>query len=127
MSAPARLEHVNLTVSDADAFAAGLCDLFGWHERWRGTIDGGRALHVGSDASYIALFQFDAPLQAAPPRYSRTGQMNHMAVTVDDLEAVEAKAKAAGYPVSHPEPYEPGTRLYLIYRDEVEIEVVRYD
>lgn len=53
----ARPEHVNLTVRDADAFAAALCDLFGWRVRWAGPVlDGaGRSVHVGGAHDYLAL------------------------------------------------------------------------
>ena len=32
----AHLEHTNFTVSDTDATAEWMCDLFGWHIRWAG-------------------------------------------------------------------------------------------
>lgn len=120
------LEHVNLTVTDADAFAGLLGRLFGWHERWRGPIEGGRAVHVGTRTSYIALFQFDAPLERAPAQYSRTGAMNHMAFTVDDLDAMEARVRAEGLPVSRPAAYEPGRRFYTFLPDDIEVEIVSY-
>src|SRR3546814_6103388 len=51
------IEHVNLTVSDPDRTAGILSAIFGWHERWRGPArDGGRTIHLGSDAAYVALY-----------------------------------------------------------------------
>ena len=38
---PNELEHVNMTVSDAEATAKMLQQLFDWHIRWQGpTMDG---------------------------------------------------------------------------------------
>ena len=53
----ARLEHVNLTVSDPEATAVRLCRLFGWQSRWQGSAKhAGRTIHVGSTDQYIALY-----------------------------------------------------------------------
>ena len=50
-----RIEHVNVTVSDPERAARLMESLFGWHVRWQGPArDGGRTIHVGSDAYYIA-------------------------------------------------------------------------
>ena len=52
----ARLEHVNVTVGDADRSAALLERLFGWRVRWSGpAMAGGRSVHVGPDDQYLAL------------------------------------------------------------------------
>lgn len=48
----AYLEHVNFTVSDPQATAAMLVDLFGWHIRWQGDAKGnGYTIHVGTSHS----------------------------------------------------------------------------
>ena len=53
----ARLEHVNVTVSDPDRSAALLQRLFGWRVRWSGpALGGGRTVHVGTDDQYLALY-----------------------------------------------------------------------
>ena len=55
---PVTLEHANITVSDADATAAWMQNLFGWHIRWEGAAkDGGRSVHIGSADQYLALYQ----------------------------------------------------------------------
>jgi len=125
----ARLEHVNVTVADADATAAMLCDLFGWHVRWSGAaIHGGRSLHVGGEDDYLAVYSGpgDAPAAAGPSSYVTKGGLNHIGVVVDDLDAVEARVRARGYtPFSHAD-YEPGRRFYFHEENGIEIEVVSY-
>jgi catechol 2,3-dioxygenase-like lactoylglutathione lyase family enzyme len=52
----ARIEHVNLTVSDPERSARMLQAIFGWEARWRGpSRQGGWTIHVGSAYDYIAL------------------------------------------------------------------------
>lgn len=124
------LEHVNLTVRDPKASAAILMDLFGWHIRWEGAVMEGRgySVHVGSQTSYVALYS--GPGAQVVPKgdasYVTRGGLNHLGVVVDDLDAVEARVKAAGFvPTSHAD-YEPGRRFYFHDGDGVEIEVVSY-
>ena len=52
-----RLEHVNLTVSDIDRSVAFYSDLLDFHVRWKGEIPSGRAVHVGNEDTYLALFE----------------------------------------------------------------------
>jgi catechol 2,3-dioxygenase-like lactoylglutathione lyase family enzyme len=52
--------------------------------------------------------------------------LNHVGVVVEDLDATEAKVRAAGFaPHSHAD-YEPGRRFYFHDRDGIEFEVVSY-
>ncbi|MCT4558892.1 MAG: VOC family protein [Pelagimonas sp.] len=125
---PAILEHANITVSDIRATAQILVDLFDWTIRWEGaSIHDGYSMHVGGENSYLALY---TPKDTAKPpieRYVTAGSLCHLAVTVDDLDVVEARVKAAGLePHSHAD-YEPGRRFYFMLPDEIEIEVVSYD
>ena len=123
----ALLEHTNLTVKDPDATAAWMCDLFGWHIRWSGAaIQDGRTVHVGSEDRYLALY---TPGQPNPPRgssYATIGGLNHIAVTVDDLDKMEADVLAAGFKTSNHGDYEPGRRFYFHDEDSIEYEVVSY-
>ncbi len=121
------LEHVNMTVPDARAHAAILCELFGWHVRWQGPAkDDGFTVHVGTDDGYLALYTPAWELKPEAHRYHHVAGMNHVGVVVADLDAVEAKVRAAGYtPHSHGD-YEPGTRFYFDGPDDVEYEVVSY-
>ncbi|WP_334193395.1 VOC family protein [Pararhodobacter sp.] len=124
----ATLEHTNLTVTDPAATARWMEEVFGWHIRWQGSaIHGGRSIHVGGDDSYLALYRpLDAPRPAAARSYDTIGGLNHLAVTVADLDATEAKVRAAGFtPHSHAD-YEPGRRFYFHDADGVEYEVVSY-
>lgn len=123
-----QLEHVNITVSDPDATAAWLGEVFGWKVRWAGdAIHGGRSMHVGSDSAYVAVY---APPHQSEPNvrsYDIRGGLNHVGVVVDDLDAAEARVKAAGFtPHSHAD-YEPGRRFYFHDGDQIEWEVVSYD
>jgi len=123
-----RLEHVNITLPDAKGTAAILCKLFGWHVRWEGPAkEDGYSLHVGDDDSYLALYTPAWDLQGTPERYMYNAGLNHVGVVVDDLDATEARIKAAGYtPYSHAD-YEPGRRFYFEGPGDIEYEVVQYD
>ena len=123
----ARLEHVNVTVTDPDATAQVLCDLFGWRIRWQGPgMTTGRTVHVGGDDSYVALFSFGDPAEPAQSSYATRAGLNHIGVVVDDLDAVEARVKAAGFVPGNHADYEPGKRFYFTENNGVEIEVVSY-
>ena len=122
-----RLEHVNLTVADPDATAEVFCDLFGWKVRWAGPgMETGRTVHVGDDASYLALFSYGNPDKGRQDSYRTIGGLNHLAVVVDDLDATEARVKAAGFVPGEVYDYEPGRRFYFREANGLEIEVVAY-
>lgn len=121
------LEHVNICVPDARAHAAVLIDLFGWHVRWEGPAkDEGYTVHVGSEDGYLALYTPAWSLKPESRRYHHLAGLNHIGVVVEDLDAVEARVRAAGYvPHSHGD-YEPGRRFYFDGPDGIEYEVVSY-
>ncbi len=123
----AHLEHVNITVGDPDRSAALLQRLFDWKIRWSGpSMGGGRTIHVGSDEQYVALYACKGS-SGAPHSWSKGLPLNHIAVVVDDLEVVEARANEAGLtPFSHAD-YEPGRRFYFFDFDGIEFEVVSYN
>lgn len=123
-----RLEHVNLTVSDPQATASLLEQIFGWHTRWQGeAIHDGFTVHVGGEESYVALYTRETPAQETTQSYDRLHGLNHLGVVVDDLDAVEKRVIAAGLkPRSHAD-YEPGRRFYFDEPDGLEFEVVEYD
>ncbi len=123
----ARLEHVNFTVTDPDASARLLVDLFGWHVRWSGASkNDGYTVHVGSDDDYIALYRPPTgPSAMTDPGYQVNG-MNHVALVVDDLDAIEQRVIAAGLePINHGD-YDPGRRFYFLDADGIEYEMVSY-
>jgi lactoylglutathione lyase len=122
-----RLEHANITVSDPDATAKWLCEVFGWHIRWQGeAIDEGHSIHVGSADSYLAIYNPGKATGAAANSYATVGGLNHLAVVVEDLDDTEARVKAAGFTTGSHADYEPGRRFYFRDHDGIEFEVVQY-
>jgi catechol 2,3-dioxygenase-like lactoylglutathione lyase family enzyme len=123
----AQLEHTNFTVADTAKTARWMCDIFGWHIRWEGaSIHDGRSVHVGTDTQYLALYSPGTPQKASENNYFTIGGLNHIAVVVDDIEATEAKVKAAGFETGNHADYEPGKRFYFFDQDGIEYEVVSY-
>ena len=122
------LEHVNLTVTDPDATARWMCDLFGWHIRWQGEAkDKGRSVHVGSKTDYLALYAPAQTVKAGDSSYTTIGGLNHIAVIVDDIDATQDKAAKAGFTPNNFGNYEPGRRFYFRDHDGIEFEIVQYD
>jgi catechol 2,3-dioxygenase-like lactoylglutathione lyase family enzyme len=123
----ARLEHVNITVADPDAAAATLCDLFDWKVRWSGSaMDIGRAVHVGDDTQYVALFSYGSTEERRQESQRTRGGLNHIGVVVDDLDAIEARVRKAGFVPGNHADYDPGRRFYFVEANGIEIEVVSY-
>ena len=123
----ATLEHVNFTVTDPKATAKRLCDLFGWKIRWEGeAINNGYTVHVGSESSYLAIYSRGNPGDPANSYETRAG-LNHIGIVVDDLDATEARIKAAGIETHSHGDYEPGRRFYFHDPDQIEFEVISYD
>ncbi|GHG88934.1 VOC family protein [Pseudodonghicola xiamenensis] len=122
------LEHGNLTVTDPDATAAWLTQVFEWQVRWSGpALGGGYTVHVGNGSDYLALYRPAEPLRSGNDSYTQLGGLNHIGIRVDDLDATEARVRTAGFaPHSHAD-YEPGKRFYFHDADGVEFEVVAYD
>lgn len=124
MSTP-RIEHVNVTVRDPDRTAALMEAIFGWRIRWRGPArDGGRTIHIGSDDHYLALYTDGGAYTGAD--FAKGRPLNHIGVTVDDLDAVEAKVLAADLGTFNHADYEPGRRFYFFDLDGIEYEVISY-
>ncbi len=125
--ADSALEHVNITVSNAQKTAQLLCDLFSWNIRWQGpSALGGHTIHVGNQASYIAIYMTEKPEDYPGKTYKNTEALNHLGIVVADLDSVEQKVIDAGYkPCSHGD-YEPGRRFYFFDHDNIEYEVVSY-
>ncbi len=121
------LEHVNITVSDNQATARMLSDLFGWHIRWQGNaISGGHSIHIGNDDQYIAIYTPPKTTEPAHSNYIQNGGLNHVGVVVDDIDATERRVTEAGFtPINHAD-YEPGRRFYFHDGDDIEWEVVSY-
>ena len=120
------LEHINVTVSDPQRTVDMLCALFDWQVRWTGAAkDDGVCFHVGSKDSYLAIYSKGGTEQTGDS-YITPGGLNHIGIVVDDLDATEARVRAAGFnPHSHAD-YEPGRRFYFNDADGIEFEVVSY-
>ena len=114
------------TVSDPEGAAAKLGAIFGWSIRWQGpALAGGHTVHVGSDDHYLALYTGPNG-QHTDAAYPKGQPLQHIGITVDDLDATEIKVMAAGYePINHGD-YEPGRRFYFLGPDAIEFEVVSY-
>lgn len=124
----ALLEHANFTVSDTAATAAWMEAVFGWHVRWKGdAIAGGHSMHVGTQDRYVAIYTPDTRLAEKPDSLRCVGGLNHIAVVVDDLDAVEAAVHKIGSVTGNHQDYEPGRRFYFNDADGIEYEVVQYD
>ncbi len=122
----AHLEHVNITVTDPDRTAAMLTAIFGWQIRWRGPSQlGGRTIHIGTDTDYLAIYTTDDTAAPAAPR-RRLGGLNHVGVTVEDLDVTEERVVEAGFEAHNHGDYEPGRRFYFNDHDDIEYEVVSY-
>ena len=122
-----QLENVKMTVSDPEKTAAWMYEVCDWPGRWQGpALGSGRSLHVGSEASYIALYCSNEATDAASDSFRCLSGLNHIGVVVDDLDLVEAQVRKAEFtPYSHAD-YAPGRRFYFKDHDEIEYEVVQY-
>ena len=120
----ARIEHVNITVSDPERSAQLMEKLCGWQERWRGpSLLGGRTIHVGSDSEYLAIYTNDNVTGG----FQKMVPLNHVGLAVDDLDEAERIVTEAGlFPFNHSD-YEPGPKsFYFLDWDGIEFEVVSY-
>lgn len=88
---------------------------------------GGRTVHVGTDAQYLALYTPGAPGKPSDDNYTTVGGLNHLAVVTDDIDTMETAVKALGFTPGNHGDYEPGRRFYFHDHDNIEYEVVQYD
>lgn len=124
----ARLEHVNISVSDPVKTAERLCKLFDWKIRWQGaSLGDGYSVHVGTEDDYVALYRNGTGMKpGAESSYSTLGGLNHVGIVVDDLKLAESRIIGAGYRTTNHGDYEPGKRFYFDDEDGIEWEVVSY-
>ena len=124
------LEHINITVTNAKATAERLCKLFDWHVRWEGSSLAGQgvSVHVGTDDYYLALYSpLEGKMTAPHNSYLQKAGLNHVGLTVEDIDAMEKKVIDAGYKPNNHGDYEPGRRFYFEDEDGIEFEIVSYD
>lgn len=123
----ANLEHANITVSNPDATAATLCEIFDWKIRWSGdAMDNGYTVHVGAEHSYLALYTNPKTREPTANNSETIKNLNHLGVVVDDLARIEARVSAAGYTPHNHRSYNPGSSFYFHTLDDLEIEVISY-
>jgi catechol 2,3-dioxygenase-like lactoylglutathione lyase family enzyme len=121
----ARLEHVNISVTDNERTAALIAKLTGWRRRWEGpSLDNGRSIHLGTDSAYVAIH--------TSPRvkggFAKSVPMNHIGIAVDDLAAAEAIVSDAGLTPFNHSAYDPGPRSFYFFDwDGIEWEIVSYE
>jgi catechol 2,3-dioxygenase-like lactoylglutathione lyase family enzyme len=120
----ARLEHVNISVTDADRTADLIARLTGWHRRWDGpSLNGGRSIHLGSDDAYVAIHTSPS----VTGNFVKSVPLNHVGIAVDDLAAAEALVAGEGLvPMNHSD-YDPGPKSFYFFDwDGIEWEIVSY-
>ena len=85
-------------------------------------------MHVGTDSLYLALYvPKEGGLKAREDNYTTRGGLNHIAVVVDDIQAMRTRVAETGFTPGDHYDYEPGQRFYFHDHDGIEYEVVQYD
>lgn len=104
-----RLEHANLCVHNIDAVIQFLLTAFPAFRVRHDQVepDGSRWVHVGTDQTYIALTQAHPDFKTRGTPYRGRPGLNHLAYEVDDVDALQARLRDAGYedstvPNAHP-------------------------
>lgn len=126
-----QLEHANITVQNVDEAIRFVTAAFPHFKiRGEGQVDHGngprRWLHVGTDATYLALEEASSPSQSTRADMSEPG-FNHLGYAVDDVEAVSERLRTAGYREGFkPQPHPHRTRVYYLDADDNEWEFVQY-
>ena len=130
MSMTCELEHVNITVIDADRTVALLTTVFP-HRRVRGGGDMsgegyvGRWLHLGTDEQYIAIQETSVAKKQARDAVYDTG-FNHVGFVVDSVDDVLQKVRAEGYEGGMAESHPFRKRLYVTDHDGITWEFIEY-
>ena len=125
----ARLEHANLQVKDLDAVLRFVQTAFP-EFKLRGdglSWTGSRWVHVGSDESYLALYQASQPPAEPWEPYAGKPGLNHLGFEVGDAEALRARLLAGGYEESTvPNAHPHRRRIYFYDPDGNDWEFVQY-
>ena len=129
-SATARIEHVNISVANADTLATKLCEIFDWQVRWSGpAMDEGYTVHVGSigeNSSYFSLYAPKELVKNSNRGHQIEACLNHVGIVVDDLGELEKRLISLGYkPINHRD-YGPCISFYFFVEEHLEIEVIQY-
>ncbi len=124
-----RLEHANLCVRDVDGMIRFLQTAF---PDFRIRFDGPgerseRWVHVGTDETYIALYQSTAQPERRWAPYKGLPGVNHLAYVVDDVDALRERLLSAGYEdstVPNKHPYRK--RVYFFDAEGNDWEFIQY-
>lgn len=122
-----KLEHANLSVTDVDAMTRFLTTAFPeFGVRGEGLDGAGRPWrHVGTRDFYVALQAVPENRQRRP--YGDDTGLNHLGWEVEDLAALEARMRAAGFaPNMHADPHPARARSYFYDPDGNDWEFVQY-
>lgn len=92
-----KLEHANISATDAEATTCFITTAFpDFRIRGEGLDAYGRPWrHVGNDDFYVAIQSVPTRLERTP--YGNETGLNHLGWEVDDVTALEARMRAAGY------------------------------
>lgn len=121
---PYRFDHVHLRSPDPEAAAAIWADAFG--ARITGRVQAGPYLRIVLDLAGVPLFLEQVPPGThAPPAPPFLG-LEHVGLTVDDLDAAMADLAAKGVAcVSGPSEPRPGVRIaFFAAPDGVRVELI---
>jgi len=122
-----RLEHANISVKDTDAVTGFILSAIpDFHIRGEGKDGQGRLWrHIGNDEFYVALQSVPAKSEREP--YGNRGGLNHLGWEVDDIEALAARMRSAGFEPNMTDNSHPArTRLYFYDPDGNDWEFVSY-
>lgn len=123
----ANLEHANISVANPDKTATLLCNLFNWKVRWSGaSMDGGYTVHVGSEQSYLALYNAKSMQENTYRSHTSLNNLNHIGIVVDDLNAYEEKARELGLKPESFKDYHVNKSFYVTDEFGLEIEIISY-
>lgn len=95
-----RWDHVGIKASDIEKSLAFYCDVLGLEKQEELEILGKRFFFVGNETVSIEIEAGNSGDKQADPR-TQTG-LYHLAFTVDDLEGLVDRLKAAGVPIALP-------------------------
>jgi catechol 2,3-dioxygenase-like lactoylglutathione lyase family enzyme len=122
-----KLEHANLSVSDIDATTRFVTAAFPeFVIRGEGLDSAGRPWrHVGTDDFYVALQAVEINPHREP--YGNDVGLNHLGWEVEDVAAVEARLRQAGFePNLHADAHPARRRVYFYDPDGNDWEFVQY-
>ena len=120
----ARLEHVNISVTDPERIARLLQAITGWERRWEGpALAGGHTIHLGGKDDYVAIYTHPS----VQGDFAKGVPLNHVGIVVTDLDATERIILDAGLETMNHGDYEPGRRFYFFDWNGIEWEIVSYE